>query len=344
MSERAAGTADRGAGEVATVIDVARQAGVSLATVSRVLNGNATVSEQLREKVDAAVRALEFRPNVMAQGLRRGHSNTVALLVGDIAQRHFAELTMHVQAAVEGIGASLMLSNLGHSAARLEAFLERAPSMRLRAVVIALSDTVKKSVAPLIAELQDGGMAVLSIGQNLTRYGVPSIVHEERAATRRSVAYLQDKGHTRIAYIGRIKGSAIGTERFRGYEAALAKARAFDETLVFDLAFRYAAGRDAVLRALDRGIAFTAIQAGSDEIAMGALAALRDRGLRVPEDVAIVGFGDVEMGAYLRPALTTLSSHPESAARHLGELLSAERTPSDRLVMLTRSLVQRESA
>jgi len=329
---------------VPTVIDVAREAGVSLATVSRVLNGSAPVSPVLREKVSAAVRALEFRPNLMAQGLRRGHSNTVALLVGDIAQRHFAELTMHVQAALEEIGASLMLFNLGHSAARLLDFLERAPSMKLRGVAIALSDTVPAAVEPLVAEIRRGDIAVVAIGQNLTRYGIPSIVHEERAAAQRSTAYLLGKGHRRIAYVGRIKGSAVGSERFRGYRAALRAAGVFDDALVFDLAFRYAAGRDAIVRARENGIAFTAVQGGSDEIAMGALAALRDLGLRVPDDVAVVGFGDVDMGAYLRPALTTLSSHPEEAARHLRDLVVSDANGAAGLILLPRTLVERSSS
>jgi len=326
------------------VVAVAREAGVSLATVSRVLNGRATVSPALRDKVSAAVRALEFRPNLMAQGLRRGHSNTVALLVGDIAQRHFAELTMHVQAAVEGVGAHLMLGNLGHSAARLTEFLARAPSMRLRAIVIALSDTIPRAVAPLLADVQQSGIGLVALGQDLTRHRVPSIVHEERAATQRSVLRLLARGHRRIAYVGRIEGSAVGSERFRGYRAALRAAGAYDPALVFDLVFRYAAGHEAMLRALDGGLSFTAIQAGSDEIATGALAALRDRGLRVPEDVAIVGFGDTDMGTYLRPALTTLSSHPADAAAHLRTLLVDDGpTIGDRLIVLPRALVERGS-
>ena len=327
-----------------TVTDVARRAGVSLATVSRVLNGSAVVSPELRDKVSAAVQALEYRPNLMAQGLRKGHGNTIALLVGDIAQRHFAELTMHVQSSLEEIGASLMLYNLGHSAGRLKDFLVRAPSMRLRGIVLALSDTVSPSLAPLIAEARQSGVTVASIGQDLTRLGIASIVHEERAACQRSVERLLAMGHTRIAYVGRVKGSAVGNERLRGYRAAMKAAGVFDDALVFDLAFRYAAGHDAIVRALDAGIALTAVQGGSDEIAAGAIAALRDRGLRVPEDVAIVGFGDIEMGAYLRPALTTLSSHPTLAARHLRELFDAKAPAPAGLVVLPRSLVLRGSA
>lgn len=331
---------------MATVIDVAREAGVSLATVSRVLNGSAAVSQQLRAKVSAAVEALEYRPNALAQGLRKGQGNTVALLVGDIAQRHFAELTMHVQPALDEVGADVMLFNLGHSATRLTQFLERAPSMRLRGIVLALSDTLPRAVGPLLASLGAQGLTLVSVGQDLRRFGLPSVMHEERAAARRAVEFLLARGHRRIAYVGRLQGSAVGTERFRGYRAALQKAGAFDPSLVFDHAFRYAAGRDAVNRALDTGLAFTALQCGSDEIATGAMAALRDRALRVPEDVAIVGFGDIEMGAYLRPALTTVSTHPQLAAAHVRDLFRTDAPPAAEppLVLLARTLVERSSA
>jgi DNA-binding LacI/PurR family transcriptional regulator len=328
------------------VIDVAHHAGVSLATVSRVMNGTATVSGDKRDKVMAAMQALGFRPNPMAQGLRKGQSNTVALLVGDIAQRHFAELTQYVQLALEASGNELLLFNLGHQQKRLQEFLQRAASMKLRAVVLALSDTIVRAVFELVHELLDNGIHVLSIGQDLTAHGIPSIVHEEHEATRRAVEFLLARGHRRIAYAGRIKGSAIGSARFRGYRQAMQAAGAFDEALVWDRVFRYAAGHDAVVSALDAGIVFTAIQAGSDEIAMGSVAALHDRGLRVPADVAVIGFGDIDLGAYLRPALTTLSSDMELAARRLGELLAEEAAPAGptRLVMLPRTLVERQSA
>ena len=104
------------------------------------------MSAELRESVQSAVDVLDFRPNPMAQGLRRGQPHSVALLVGDIAQRHFAELTMRVQAALEARGRDLLLVNLGHSESRLADFLGRAASMRLRGVVVALSDTVPRSM------------------------------------------------------------------------------------------------------------------------------------------------------------------------------------------------------
>jgi DNA-binding LacI/PurR family transcriptional regulator len=328
-----------------TVVDIARRAGVSTATVSRVLNGNSTVSIAMRDEVLGVVKELGFHLNPMAQSLRKGQTNTVALLVGDIGQTHFAELTMHVQAELESIGIDLLLFNVGHNEARLRDFLKRAVAMRLRGVVLALSDTLSKKAVESLAKLAENNMYIVSVGQNLTRYKIPSIVHEERTATERSVTYLIERGHRRIAYVGRIKGSAIGTERYRGYKAALVKAGLFQEKLVWDFSFRYMAGRDAVLKALDDGLVFTGLQAGSDELAMGAIAALHDRNLSVPQDVAVIGFGDVGMGNYLRPSLTTISSHPELAAGHLSKIFqSAVAIPlPPHMTTLQRSLVQRES-
>lgn len=329
-----------------TVLDVARSAGVSSATVSRVLNGKGTVTSEMRERVLGAVRQMGFRPNPMAQGLRKGQANTVALLVGDIEQTHFSALTNHVQTTLEEIGIGLLLFNLGHSESRFVEFLQRAVAMRLKGVVIALSDDVPRAVVPLLEELQANGILVVSIGQNLNRYGVPSIVHDERSVTQAAVAYLIAQGRRKIAYVGRQKGSFIGTERFRGYKASLTQHNLFDEDLVWDVAFRYPAGRDAVVGALKKGLHFDGIQAGSDELAMGALSALSDHGLKVPKDVAVIGFGGLEMGAFTCPSLTTISTHPEIAATHLREIIRRADSgePPPMLSHVHRTLIRRQSA
>jgi DNA-binding LacI/PurR family transcriptional regulator len=330
---------------MATVTEVARRAGVSLATVSRVQNGVTTVAPEIRDRVNVAIKELGYQPNPLAQGLRKGRSNTVALLVGDLAQRHLFELTVNVQTALEGEGMDLLLFNQGHSASRLNHFLARAPNMGLRGVVIAISDAFPSVAAPLLDRIRESGTTVVSVGQNLTGMEVQSVVYAEREATRRSVQYLIDKGHRKIAYVGRIKGSAIGADRFEGYKAAMKSIRAFDANLVWDRTYRYAAGRDAVVQAIDNGLEFTAIQAGSDEIAAGAMAGLHDKNLRVPQDVAVIGFGDIELGSYLRPALTTVSSDPRLAAEYVRQLMTnGQETGLAGITTIDRSLVIRDSA
>jgi DNA-binding LacI/PurR family transcriptional regulator len=330
-----------------TVIDVARIAGVSSATVSRVLSGQGPVSADMRQRVLAVVQRLDFRPNHMAQGLRRGYSSTVALLVGDIEQNHFAATTKHIQSALTGRGLDLLLYNLGHSDKRLCGILDRAIGMHLRGVIVASSDKVPlRDALPLFRNLERRGVAVISLGQRLDMVGIPSIVHDEQFATGQSVDFLLRQGRTAIAYLGRIRGSVLGSQRVAGYKDALrAKGKQVRTDLIWDVAFRYSAGRQAVLEALDTGVEFDAIQAGSDELALGALSVLRDRQMNVPEEVAVIGYGDVVWSDYLRPALTTLSSHPEHEAVSVLKILDCldKNEPPPMLTFIERKLVQRQS-
>ncbi|MBW6401535.1 LacI family transcriptional regulator [Roseomonas sp. HJA6] len=330
-----------------TVLDIARLAGVSSATVSRVLNGNAGVKADARDRVLAAALETGYRPNRMAQSLRRGRSNTLALLVGDIEQNLYSSLTKHLQASVAEIGLDVLLYNLDHSPERLKSFLALAPALGLRGVVLATSDRIGPEFDPQLADLQARGLTLLSMIQRLDLRGVPSIVHEEFAATREAVSYLLGTGRAPVMYVGRISTSDLGAERYRGYRAALAEAgEPLRRELVQDVRFSYEAGYEAVTRALDAGLCFGSVQAGSDVIALGAVAALADRGRRVPEDVAVIGFGNANWTAFTRPALTTLSVHHEAAAMAARSAFAAAEAGRDvpPLVTIARSLIRRRSA
>jgi DNA-binding LacI/PurR family transcriptional regulator len=308
--------------QVTTLVDVARRAGVSAATVSRVLAGRNMVAAETRARVLEAVRALSFQPNAFAQGLRSGRGQAVALLVSDIEQTVYSALTKHVQAALEEIGLDLLLFNLGHREDRLRSVLERATALRLRGIAIASNDVIPmRELKPLVAGLQDQGVAIVSIGQRLDRYGIPSVVHEETAAAERAAQYLLDQGRTPIAYLSRIKNSATGTERYRGYLAALKSAGiAVDPDLVWDCSYRYAAGYDAMSKALERKLPMRGLLAASDELALGAMAAALDRGLKIPADLAIIGFGGIAWGEHVRPALTTLGADPKAIGEHVRDV------------------------
>ncbi len=328
---------------MATVVDVARRAGVSIATVSRVLSGHTTVSEAMRERVLAVVKECDFQPNSLAQGLRRGRGNLVALLVGDIEQGLYATLTRHLQSALGDIGLDVLLYNLSHSAARLEQILNRADTLRLRAIAIATTDVLPLArIVPRLRSLADTGTTVFSLGPALHASGIVSIVHEERAAAARATSYLLGKRGGRVAYIGRIKGSVTGTERYRGYCDAM-NAAGFNQRsrLVWDASFRYAAGHDTVAAKLARNVSFGSVLAGSDEIALGAIGALQERGLRVPEDVAVMGFGNLDWGAHLHPSLSTVSARPDIVAARISSILGGG-APDTRPI--ARDIILRKSA
>jgi len=327
-----------------TVLDVARLAGVSSATVSRVLSGDAKVSEHTRERVLIAVKEIDYRPNEMAKSLRKGRGNSVALLVGDIEQSIYSALTKQVQMALEEIGLDLALYNLSHRDDRLNYLLDRAAAMQLRGVAIATTDPIPvKQLLPVITELQKQKICVVSIGQRLQKFGIPSIAYEEHEATRRSVGYLIESGRREIAYVGRIT-SATGADRYRGYRMALSDAGIpLRKELVWDAAYRHAGGYTAMNRALERGIAVDAVQAGSDEIAFGVMAAALDRSLRIPQDIAVIGFGNTAWSEYARPSLTTLSVSPEEVAANMQAIFKTEQ-PEPLSVLIPRVLLRRQSA
>lgn len=330
------------------ILDVARCAGVSSATVSRVLSGRSVVSEETQAKVLAAIEQLGFQPNPMAQGLRRGRSSTVALLVGDIEQGVYASLTKQVQPAVEAIGLELLLYNLGHSPDRLAKVLARTEAMRLHGIVIATSDRLDEAaIEALSTKVREEALPVIAVGLALQDHGIPSIVYDDRGATRASTEFLLATYGGPVAYVGRIEGSASGSERYRGYRDALA-ARGIepDRRLVWDSSYRYRAGFESVDRALRAGLSFRALQAGSDELALGAMAAVQAHRLRIPADVAVVGIGDLETAAYFSPPLTTHGAFPEVVARTIAELLEGlrDRRPVQMVTSLTRPFVRRASA
>jgi len=334
---------------LATVFDVAQRAGVSATTVSRVLLGRNIVTPEKRARVLEAAKALGYQPNPMAQGLRMGRGHSVALLVGDIEQNIYSALTKHVQAAFEASGFELLLFNLGHSQDRLRGLLERAVALRLRGICIASGDVIPaREFKPLMHGLAERHIPVIGLHQRLDGLGVPSVAHDDGAGTFRAIQHLIRSGRTPVAYLGRIKYSATGRERFRGYQAALAEAGiAEDPALVWESQqrYRYEAGYEEMSRALDRGIAVRAVFGASDELALGAMAAALDRGLRVPEDIAFVGFGGIGWGQHVRPSLTTIAGDWPEFGKRVSEIFLAldEGKPVPRRSVIETRFIERQS-
>lgn len=331
-----------------SILDVAKRAGVSPATVSRALSGQPVVSATTLARVHSAVAELGFQPNQMAQGLRRGRGNSVALLVGDIEQGVNATLTKHVQAALENIGLDLVLYNLDHKQERLEGLIERAESMRLYGIVVATTDVLHtRRIKASLADAAAKGLPVFAIGHSFKSLGVPSVTFDDFSAIRRSVGYLVERYGPRVAYLGRIKGSASGMQRFQGYHAALKDhGIPLDDALVWDRSYRYLAGYQGTADALDRRLDFRAIQTGSDELALGAISALRERNLSIPEDAAVVGIGDMDWSAHLSPALSTHGGAAEQIAAILQDMFLKHRNeePIPQLITLERQFHRRQSA
>jgi DNA-binding LacI/PurR family transcriptional regulator len=309
-----------------TMLDIARLAGVSTSTVSRVLTGNVNVAQATADKVRAVIAEHDFQRNPIAQNLRNGRNSTVALLVGDIEQSVYVSLTKLLQQRLGELGLDVMLYNLGHSESRLVEFLYRALALRLHGVILATPDSLTRNakLRAALQELKQGRIPVLSVGQDLDTLGVPSVIYDEFTALRESVGHLLDTRGSAVAYLGRVKGSAVGTARLAGYtQAHKERGLPVDRKYIWDIAFRHHAGYEAITKAIGAGLRIQAIQAGSDELALGAMAALHDNHVRVPEDIAVVGLGDIEWASYVRPSISTLSAHPDTVAERIKQVFGA---------------------
>ncbi|MFO1163458.1 MAG: LacI family DNA-binding transcriptional regulator [Reyranellaceae bacterium] len=333
-----------------SVVAVARRAGVSPATVSRVLGGRVPVTAETRARVLEAIEQLGYRPNEVARTLRAGRGRAVALVIGDIEQGINGALAKNVQRELESQGLDLLLFDLGHRQDRLRHILERAPSLGLRGLLLSSPHVMDMEVlAPAIRAATESGIDVLSVSQDLSAFGITSIVNDDAGGASAAVAHLLARQRTPIAFVGRIASSAVGRARFDGYrDALIASGIPVDPSLVWDISegYRADAGYRATSEALDRGLRFRSMLAASDELALGCIAAAGDRGLSIPSDIAFVGFGGLGIGAFVRPSISTVALDVDAVARTVRTVFEAgqdKASPPTRHLIATK-LILRQSA
>lgn len=285
-----------------TVLDVARAAGVSVSTVSRIINGTARVADDKRHAVEAAIARLHFAPNLHARSLKMGTSMTVGLLTQDIESPFFTRVMKGIEEGLHGSGyVPIMVS--GHWNAEQE--VERVRLLmarRINGLVILngeLSDVQVRDIAARIP--------VIATGRRLEGLNLQTVRLDHEAGAYAATRHLTDLGHRRIVLIGGPSGNLDAIDRLAGYRRALGDAGiAFDPALVFQSDFTEPGGALAMTRALDSGVCFSAVFANNDQSAMGARMVMHRRGLRVPDDLSLVGFDDLAVSAYVTPPLTTV--------------------------------------
>ena len=318
--------------------------------MSRVLAGRVPVATETRARVLKAIEQLGYRPNEVARSLRVGRGRSVALVTGDIEQGIYATLAKHVQGELEALGLDLVLFNLGHRQDRLRHFLERAPSLGLRGILLSSPHVMDmEELAPVMSAAVKSGIEILSVSQDLSGYGFPSIIHDDVGGAATATAHLLARRRTPVAFVGRIATSAVGRARFEGYRKALkAHGQKVDPALVWDISqgYRADAGHQAMSEALAKGLRFRAVVAASDELALGCMAAAADRGFAIPDDMAVVGFGGLAWVGFTRPAMTTVALDVDAIARAVGDFFKARESgarPAKRRV-IPANLVLRQSA
>ncbi|HEX7308994.1 LacI family DNA-binding transcriptional regulator [Lentzea sp.] len=291
-----------------TLAEVAKQAGVSLATASRVLNGSTRqVSGDLSDRVLRTAEELGYVPNASAQALARNSSSLVGLVVHDITDPYFSCIAAGVTRVAEAAGLVVVLGTTGRRPEREVELLSTLRAHRARAVVLAGSRTTDRaSQARLAAEIEafsEQGGRVACVSQ--AKLGTDTVVPGNRAGGRALARALAELGHKRFAVLGGPTELVVARDRLAGFKAGLADAGIAPPVVVHG-SFTRDGGYEAALELLASKSRATCVFAATDVMAMGAMAALRERGVRVPEDMSIAGFDDIPTLRDTVPALSTV--------------------------------------
>jgi LacI family transcriptional regulator len=323
----------------ATISDVSRLSGVSIKTVSRVLNGERYVSEALREKVQAAVAALDYRPNFAARALAGKRSFQIALIY-DNPSPYFAQ---NVQAGVRARCAEQGYRMITQPCAAdspdmLEEIAALIDQAQLDGVILTAPFTESSAVRAMLAE-RKLPYAMISPAQADEEVASASI--DQAAAAQAMTAFLISAGHRRIAFIGGSKRFATSARRFAGYRAALDGAGiAFDPALVREGDYDFASGSSAAEALLALPSPPSAIFASSDDMAAGVLATAHRLGIELPRQLSVAGFDNTDLAAVVWPPLTTVSQPVRDLAYAATDLLLSGRAEQ---IQLDFELISRGS-
>ncbi|WP_215398769.1 LacI family DNA-binding transcriptional regulator [Rheinheimera oceanensis] len=288
---------------MATIYQVSELAGVSLATVSRVMNNNARVSETTRNKVLAAMEQLGYRPNSIAQSLASNRSNSVGILVSELHGPFYGEMLSGIENECRAAGKHVIIA-AGHSEEASEKdgieFLISRSCDALILHVEAVSDNY-------LIKLASGNMPVVLINRFIPQLADNCISLDNELGGYLATQKLLQQGHTQLAYMAGPMWKSDAKDRYNGHLRAMAEyGLSFNPALLAEGDFQDSSGSACMQQLLAKGIPFTALVCANDEMAAGAMEVARAQGLNVPQDLSIVGFDNLILARYIYPKLTTI--------------------------------------
>ncbi|MDM4761661.1 LacI family DNA-binding transcriptional regulator [Galbitalea sp. SE-J8] len=297
--------------------DVAKRAGVARRTVSNVVNDFPYVSDDVRVRVQEAIRELGYQPNQAAQRLRTGRSGTIGLILPELDVGYFAEIGRLLVEEFESRGYTVLVAQtLGIEERELEA-LDKFVSQQPEGLLFSPISVSAEQLRPYLDRFP-----VVLLGEQLDPSTADHVTVDNEAASRAVVEVMLDRGRRRIAFIGD-NPIAMADLRRRGYSAALgAHDIPVDPQLLVRVdGYHRSQGYDAVTRLVESGIDFDGVFCANDLLAIGAIRALLDLGRRVPDDVSVVGFDDIDETRYTVPRLTTVAPDKASIAEEAVQML-----------------------
>lgn len=327
-----------------TLADIARALGVSKMTVSRAINNHPEISPETRKRILDAAQRMNYRPNQFARALTTNRSYLLGVIVPDLMHSYFAEICRGVEAIAKPLGYQNLICSTDEDAANEEAEVE-ALLPRTDGLIVASSASLEET--KFYKRLTRERAKIVLIDRQLEGIKCPSVTTDDVKVGSLATEHLLSLGHRRV---GHLKGTVASTAalRFEGYRKALARNHvAFDSDLVRECGFTEADGYRAMKEWIRNGDFPSAIFAANDPAAIGAMTAIAEVGLNIPEDLAIVGGGNIHYGDMLRVPLTTVAwstaEMGQAAARLVIDLVEGKRGVKEQHVIVEPELVVRAS-
>ena len=328
-----------------TQFDVARKAGVSRSTVSFVLNdktgGNVPISDETRQRVLEAIDELGYVPDARARALRSGDTNTIGIIIPDIRNPHFWEIAEGVEKEAREAGYHLLVSNIALKYEYANDIFNDLVHQRIDGLILMGSFTVASEQARAsLKKYFKQRLPIVELSDHYSvHYEVDRVSSNYFATTMEAMSYLLGLNHRRIGLLFGIDVPELAEDRFKAYKESLLMAKMpVDEELIIQAGPTIEDGYQAMSRFLQMPDRPTAIIAVNDLLAMGAIRATTDAGLKIPEDISLVGYDDIAMATYMVPRLTTVSKDVETLGRNAVQLLISRLQEPDRPYQIKESL------
>lgn len=287
---------------MSTIHDVAQRAGVSIATVSRVLQGSPNVSPNTRNRINEAIEELDYHPNKLAQNFRTQKTNNILVILPEMGNTFYTEILAGIESVVNNQGYRILVVS-SHGQPALEASLYSILEEKQVDGIITFSASLPAEVMHQYAKQYPVVMAC----RKLQNGSLPNVAIDNEKASFDIVNYLLNLGHKRFCYLAGPSALPLYNDRLLGFRKALAiRNTAVDESLILRCEPTIQSGYDNVTKLLNSGASFSALVAGGDTLAIGAIRALNRFGRSVPSECAVVGFDDIELSSIFSPSLTTV--------------------------------------
>ncbi len=327
-----------------TIKDVARESGVNISTVSRALNNGYGVNDQTRELVVAVAARLNYRPNRVARGLVTGRSHSLALVVSDIRNPFFAEVARGAEDAARDGNCDLMLCNSDLDADKQMQYVHSLQEKRVDGI---LMNSVYSLSREQQGQLAASKVPIVLLNRSASNRTLSTVCADNESGGALAAQYLLDVGHRKIAHLTGPRQHGNLSDRARGFVRTLHSAADPVRPIVLHGKFNFVGGAELTRKLLDEHPEVTAIFAANDVMAFGAVRAIWERGLRIPEDLSLIGFDNLEFSSIIHPPLTTIHQPKYEMGHAAVEILLRLAANKDKQIpehrLLGVELIERQS-